>query len=40
MSGVGVSTPSDASANEELARAGVGLWEAIKGPRRRGPGPF
>ena len=40
MSGVGVSMPSDASANEELARAGWGCGKAISGPRGRGPGPF
>lgn len=40
MSGVGVSTPWDASANEELARAGVGLWESHQRPEGAGPRPF
>ena len=39
MSRVRVSTPSEASANEELARAGCGRGKAIRGPRGRGPGP-
>ena len=40
MSGVGVSTPSEASANEELARAGVGLWESHQRTEGAGPRPF
>ena len=40
MSGVGVSTPSDASANEELVRGGVGLWESHQRPEGVGPSPF
>ena len=40
MSRVGVSTPSEASANEELARAGLGLWESHQRTEGAGPRPF
>ena len=40
MSRVVVSTPSDASANEELVRGGVGLWESHQRPEGVGPSPF
>ena len=40
MSGVGVSTPSDASANEELVCSGVVLWESHQRPEGAGPRPF
>ena len=40
MAGVGVGTPSAASANEEPARAGVGLWGSPQRPEGAGPRPF
>ena len=40
MAGVGVATPSAASANEELAGAGVGLWGNPQRPEGAGPRPF
>ena len=40
ISGVGVSTPPNASANEELVRAGVGLWQSHQRPEGAGPRPF
>ena len=40
MAGVGVGTPLAASANEELARAEVGLWGSPQRPEGAGPRPF
>lgn len=40
MAGVGVGRPSAASANEELARAGVGPWESPQRTEGAGPRPF
>ena len=40
MSGVGVSLPLDASADEELVRVGAGLWESHQRPEGVGPRPF
>ena len=40
MSGVGVSLPLDASANEELVCVGVGLLESHQRPEGVGPRPF
>ena len=40
MSGVGVSLPLNESANEELVRVEVGLWESHQRPQGAGPRPF
>ena len=40
MSGVGVSTTLDASANEQVVRGGVVLWESHQRPEGAGPRPF
>ena len=40
MAGVGVGRPSAASANEELAHAGVGLWESPQRTEGVENGPF